>query len=88
MDDNQVRADGTPAQAVGASRAEDRAMSNELKLMLEGLRSYQMTPEEFRQQAISFAYGNGHFEDPRVTYEGVARAADALERRADGAPAD
>jgi hypothetical protein len=34
--------------------------------------------EVLRAQAIDFAYGNGHFEDPRITREGVARAHDEL----------
>ena len=37
-----------------------------------------MSAEELREQAIDFAYGNGHFEDERVTREGVARAAAEL----------
>jgi hypothetical protein len=56
-------------------------MSDELKALIEGLRlrAYRMTPEEIREQAIDFAYGNGHVEDPRVTREGVARAAAELD---------
>jgi hypothetical protein len=54
-------------------------MSDELKATLEGLRGYRMTPDELRAQAISFAYGNGHLEDSRVTREGITRAVDSLE---------
>ncbi len=56
----------------------DETMSDELRSLIEKTRHYQMTPEELMEQAISFAYGNGHFEDERVTREGVARAASAL----------
>jgi len=54
-------------------------MSDELKSLIERLRDYRMTPEEIREQAIDFAYGNGHIEDSRVTREGVARAAAELD---------
>ena len=47
-------------------------MSNELRELVERFRGYRMSEEEPREQAIDFAYGNGHFEDPRVTLEGVA----------------
>lgn len=51
-------------------------MSKELMELIERFRGYRMSEQELREQAIDFAYGNGHFEDPRVTLEGVARAAD------------
>jgi hypothetical protein len=51
-------------------------MSDELRELIERFRGYRMSEEELREQAIDFAYGNGHFEDPRVTLEGVTRAAD------------
>jgi hypothetical protein len=59
-------------------------MSDELKALLDRVRGYRMTPEEIREQAISFAYGNGHIEDERVTREGITRAVAALygERKA------
>jgi hypothetical protein len=50
-------------------------MSEKLKALVERARRYEMTPEEIREQLIDFAYGNGHFEDSRVTREGIARAA-------------
>jgi hypothetical protein len=53
-------------------------MSDELRALVEKVRHYRMTPEELAAQAISFAYGNGHIEDDRVTREGVARAAMVL----------
>lgn len=36
------------------------------------------TPEERHAQRISFAYGNGHLEDPRIIREVVERAAAAI----------
>jgi hypothetical protein len=86
--DNQVVAQQQPAVAVDdASAAEDMVMSDELKALLDRVRGYRMTPEEIREQAISFAFGNGHIEDSRVTREGIARAVDALygERKAHAA---
>jgi hypothetical protein len=59
------------------------AMSKELQALVERLRGYRMSPEELRAQAIDFAYGNGHFEDSRVTLEGVTRAADLDSRDED-----
>jgi hypothetical protein len=50
-------------------------MSDKLKALVERARQYQMTSEEITEQIIDFAYGNGHFEDQRVTREGIARAA-------------
>jgi hypothetical protein len=58
-------------------------MSDELEDLIEQARKHVMTPEEKRAQAISFAYGNGHLEDERITREGVARAYDALKRDAE-----
>lgn len=79
MADNPKDTEGVVARdAVFPSGAEDHSMSKELKQLLDSVRDYRMTPDEIREQAISFAYGNGHIEDPRVTREGIARAVDAL----------
>jgi hypothetical protein len=56
-------------------------MSEKMRALVERARQYQMTPEEIREQIIDFAYGNGHFEDQRVTREGIARAAAEFDRR-------
>jgi hypothetical protein len=53
-------------------------MSDELKRLLDQLPDRQMTPEEIREQAISFAYGNGHIEDSRISREDIARAVDNM----------
>ncbi len=58
-------------------------MTDELKALVEKARHYRMTPQELAAQTISFAYGNGHIEDERVTREGVTRAALDLNGRPD-----
>lgn len=75
--DNNETAQENPALDVGGpSGRGGSAMSKELQELIERLRGYRMSPEELREQAIDFAYGNGHFEDSRVTIEGITRAAD------------
>jgi hypothetical protein len=49
-------------------------MSERLKMLIEKARHYQMSAEELTEQEISFAYGNVHFENERVTREMVAQA--------------
>ena len=61
------------------SGKEESVMSKELRELIERLRGYRMSEAELREQAIDFAYGNGHFEDDRVTREGVTRAAAELD---------
>ncbi len=39
----------------------------------------RMTPEDWKRQRISFAYGNGALANPNITRESVERAAKALE---------
>ena len=48
-------------------------MSNELKALIEKARHRVMSPAQLESQAISFAYGNAHYENDLVTREGVAR---------------
>jgi hypothetical protein len=50
-----------------------------LESLLEAALSHEMTPEERREQRISFAYGNLAIDDPTVTKEHV-READRLMR--------
>lgn len=59
-------------------------MSPRLALLIEKARHYRMGPEERREQAISFAYGNARVENPRMTRELVVLAFEEGERR-DGA---
>ncbi len=58
---------------MGRKRPED-AMSEQLKSLIDQARNYQMSVEELTEQEISFAYGNAHFENERITREMVVRA--------------
>jgi hypothetical protein len=49
-------------------------MSDRLKRLIERARQHQMSPQELLEQEISFAYGNAHFENERITREMVERA--------------
>ena len=53
-----------------------------LRELIEWARSYEMTPEERREQAISFAYGNAAIENPLITREMVEQAAERLRQGA------
>lgn len=55
-------------------------MSEELKALIEKARHYKITPEERREQLISMAYGNGHFDNPNITMEDIRAAADRLDK--------
>ncbi len=59
-------------------------MSNKQRQLVEHARQYQMSAQEIQAQVIDFAYANGHFEDDRVTREGVARAAAQVSVHYDG----
>ena len=48
-------------------------MSERLLALIERARKITMTPQDIEEQRISFAYGNGHYEDHRITRELVAR---------------
>ena len=53
-------------------------MSNELQALLKRARNITMTTEEREQQRRSFAYGNTHIENDRVTKATIDMAAQAL----------
>lgn len=53
-------------------------MPRHLEMLLEATRKREITPAELEAQRRSFAYGNTHFENERVTRETIDRAADAL----------
>jgi hypothetical protein len=57
-------------------------MSNELRALVEEMRSYRMSPQELEAQTVSFAFGNGRIEDERITRAGVVTAVKSLD--ADG----
>ena len=53
-------------------------MSDELIELLEAAKGKEMTAVELEEQRISFAYGNTHFENERITRDMVRAAAARL----------
>ena len=53
-------------------------MSEDLKALLKTARSIQMTREEREEQRRSFAYGNTHIENDRITRATIEVAARSL----------
>ena len=58
-------------------------MTDALKSLLEAAKTAKPTPEQREQQRRSFAYGNGAFENRRITREMIDRQAEALARETD-----
>jgi len=54
-------------------------MTKELEQLLIKARSLKMTSSQLREQRQSFAYGNTHIENERITREMVAEADSRLE---------
>lgn len=63
-------------------------MSKQLESLLEKAKGRHMTASEHEAQRRSFAYGNTHFENERITKETVNRAAEDLKtsNAKDGSP--
>jgi hypothetical protein len=57
-------------------------MGNKLEALLLESRARKNSSSEQEAQRRSFAYGNTHFENERITRETVDRAAEALQRDA------
>jgi len=53
-------------------------MSKELQVLLDAARKVTMTSDEHEQQRRSFAYGNTHIENERITKETINKAAESL----------
>lgn len=53
-------------------------MSDHLTRLMEAARGRQMSAEEKEAQRRSFAYGNAHIENDRVTREMVQAAAEKI----------
>lgn len=53
-------------------------MPEELELLLAASREREFTPEQQEAQRRSFAFGNTHFENERITRETIDHAAEAL----------
>jgi hypothetical protein len=47
-------------------------MTKELQELVDRTRKIEMTPNQLREQRRSFAYGNTHIENDRITREMVA----------------
>ena len=50
-------------------------MDEKLRALIEAAKSVQMTREDTEKQRESFAYGNTHTENSRITKETIATAA-------------
>jgi hypothetical protein len=57
-------------------------MTKELQELVDRTREIEMTPNQLREQRRSFAYGNTHIENDRITREMVAE----LEARIEAKP--
>jgi hypothetical protein len=53
-------------------------MTDALKKLMEAARSVHVTVEDREQQRRSFAYGNTHFENTRITREMIDSEAERL----------
>ncbi len=53
-------------------------MTEDIEKLLNLTKNIEMTPEEKEEQRRSFAYGNTHFENERITREMVDKIADEL----------
>jgi hypothetical protein len=58
----------------------EKAMSEDLKKLIEAAKKIEMTPADLEVQRQSFAFGNANIENERVTRETVAKAAELLRR--------
>ncbi|AMN44281.1 hypothetical protein [Rhodoplanes sp. Z2-YC6860] len=47
-------------------------MTKDLEQLIERSRGIEMTPDQLREQRRSFAYGNTHIENDRITREMIA----------------
>jgi hypothetical protein len=47
-------------------------MTKDLQELVDRTREIEMTPNQLREQRRSFAYGNTHIENERITREMVA----------------
>jgi hypothetical protein len=58
----------------------EKAMSEDLKKLIEAAKKIEMTPADLEVQRQSFAFGNANIENERVTRATVAKAAELLRR--------
>jgi hypothetical protein len=55
-------------------------MPTDLEVLLEAAKRIEMTTEQKEEQRRSFAYGNTHIENPRITRDTINKEAEALKR--------
>jgi hypothetical protein len=60
-----------PVFCMMAKRGED-SLTKDLQELIERARKIEMTPDQLGEQRRSFAYGNTHIENERITREMVA----------------
>ncbi len=53
-------------------------MDEKLKALVEAAKSVRMTRQDTEKQRESFAYGNTHIENSRITKDTIANAAKKL----------
>jgi hypothetical protein len=56
----------------------DHGMNEPLKKLIEVARTAQQTKSDIEAQRRSFAYGNTHFENSKITREMVDKIADEM----------
>ncbi len=54
-------------------------MTDEIQKLVEAAKAVEMTPDQQEEQRRSFAYGNTHLENGRITRETIDQAAKAVE---------
>jgi hypothetical protein len=54
-------------------------MTKDLQELIDQTRKIEMTADQLREQRRSFAYGNTHLENKRITREMIATLDDHLE---------
>ena len=59
----------------------EKAMTKDLEELVSRARKITMTPAQLGEQRRSFAYGNTHIENARITREMVAEADKKIEKR-------
>jgi hypothetical protein len=57
-------------------------MSKELDILLQASKKHKATKQELEEQRRSFAYGNTHIENERITRQTVDRQAESLNTEA------
>ena len=60
-------------------------MTEALQALIDAAKKIEPTPEHREEQRRSFAYGNTHFENKRITREMVNEQADKLAQTKDSA---